>query len=139
GLSVSHTLDLSPLKLEPGASLDIWATGQDVYERDGKRHDVVKSLVRKITIIDPASMAARIAQELSRVRQQAVRLEGSQESLTQNASKLSTAQQQSQQAQLSQRINSQEQAVDQLKQRMERNRLNDPDLAKLLDQSADHL
>lgn len=138
-LSVSHTLDLSALKLSPGDSLEVWAMGQDIYEHDGQRHEWVKSPVRKLTIIDPADLAARIVQELAGVRQQAVRLESQQQVMVENSAKLSAAQLKAQQQQLSQRIASQQQAVEQLEERQQRNRLDDPDLAKLLEQSKGHL
>lgn len=138
-LHVTHTLDLALLKLTPGDELSLWATGQDIYEDQGKRHDPVKSPVRTITIIDPAALSARLVQELASVRQQAVRLEAQQQSLVDDNAKLSAAQMKAQQAQLSQRIAMQQQAVNQLTQRQERNRLDDPELAKLLSQSAEHL
>lgn len=138
-LSVTHTLDLAPLKLEPGSTLEIWATGQDIYEQNGQRHDIVKSPVRKITIIDPAALAGRLVQELASVRQQAVRLENQQRALMDNPARLTPGQLKAQQTSLSQRITSQLQVVEHLTQRQERNRLDDPELARLLAQAQAHL
>ncbi len=130
-LAASHQLDLSKLGLKPGDQVILTAAARDIYELDGKRHDIVRSAPRTLRIVDTASLINQLRNELSAVRQQAIRLEARQ-------TEIRTGEQQqahSRQEQLTQQVSRQKDALQQLKQRAQRNKLDDPQLKDLIQRS----
>ncbi len=132
--AVTHELDLSQLdpKLKAGDELLLAAVVRDVYELDGQRHPAVRSTLRRLLIVDEATLIGQLRSELSGVRQRAIELDGRQRDITKQAdpSKSAGAQQR-----LTQAVQRQRSQVGALKSRAERNRLNDPQLNDMLRQA----
>ena len=119
--------------LKPGDQVILTAAARDIYELDGKRHDIVRSAPRTLRIVDTASLINQLRNELSAVRQQAIRLEARQ-------TEIRTGEQQqahSRQEQLTQQLSRQKDALRQLEQRAQRNKLDDPQLKDLIQRSKD--
>ncbi|MCC6581624.1 MAG: hypothetical protein IT440_14425 [Phycisphaeraceae bacterium] len=130
-LGIATTLDLAPLKLQPGDEVQITAAAQDVYELHNQRHAAVRSSPRRLRVIDAATLIGQIRGELAALRQQAIRLASQQEEL------LSQPAQQSQagQSQMTSRVAAQRQAVQRLAQRASRNRLDDQAVSGLIEKA----
>ncbi|MCX5662543.1 MAG: hypothetical protein NTW19_22910 [Planctomycetota bacterium] len=132
-MSVDKTLDLAPLKLQPGDELLATAYARDVFDLDGARHEPVRSPPRRLRIIDAAALVAQIRTELGGVRQTAINLSNRQrELLDPPADKAQPGQQD-----VTARIDAQAGLLRSLEDRVERNRLEDPALAGLLKKASD--
>ncbi len=134
------TLDLGPMALSPGDVVLVRATASDVFELDGLRHPVVRSAPRRLQIISPIDLARMLRRELSTVRQNAIRIEARQAEIEDDVIAegpqpgLDRAQ-----AQIGERIAGQREAIDELRERLEMNRLGDEQLSTLVQRSADLL
>jgi len=135
-LEAEHVLHLQGLGLKPGDEVLLTAVGRDVFELDGDRHEPVRSLPRRLRIIDSASLIGQIRNELAGVRQQAIRIKDQQRRLLDSpASPVA-----SDQHQISQSLEAQGARISSLQQRAHRNRLSDEDaghLLQLMDRSAE--
>ena len=137
-MNLHHELDLSPLSLQTGDSLALTAVARDVFQVEGRRHDPVRSSSRIIHIINAATLVQQIRTELAGLRQQAIRLETRQVHLMD----LTPLRGESRQRELGRRLETQGTLVQSLKDRIQRNRLDDEHarpLTRLLGQTAELL
>jgi len=133
-------LDLAGLGVQDGDVVHIVAAARDTFVQDGRARDPVESSVRRLRIISEIEFASQLRRQLSAVRQNAIRIEATQselqDSIIDDSVQPGTERAQ---AQISERISQQQQAIDEIAQRMEENRLDDEQLASLLSQSRDLL
>lgn len=71
-LTTSARLDLSTLGLVPGDEVWITAVATDAYELDGRRHEPVRSPVRRVRIISPDQLNELLWSELAGLRRTAI-------------------------------------------------------------------
>lgn len=138
--SVSYTLEIGKIEPPPQPGEEVWVTAMvtDNYEIAGARHEAAKSLPRKLRIIKEEDLVAQIRTELSAVRKIAMRLDEEQGELKRTVEKGSvTAEDRHRQAALTQRIATQDETIQRLTQRAERNRLSDDSLTGLLKDLSD--
>ena len=128
-LEVSHLFELAPLALEPGDEVVVTALAKDVFALEGREHEPAASTPRRIRIIDEAELLDQIRGELASLRQDAVRMEQTQRRLLDTPADLAEGRQ----GDLSRRIQRGGERVEQLAQRMERNRMDAPGLRDLLE------
>jgi len=134
-LVATHTLDLAKLGLKPGDAVTLTAIAQDVFNLDGKRHDPVRSTPRTLRIVDAAALINQIRNELGGLRQQAMRMDARQQELKQS----DPATAQPNQEQLTQTLTRQQEAIEGLNQRMQRNKLDDPQIGEMINRAKDLL
>ncbi len=130
-LTASHAFDLSKLGVKPGDTITLTAIARDGYDLDGKKHDPVRSTPRTLRIVDAATLTNQIRNELAGLRQQAMRIEARQQELKEN----DPATAQPRQEQLTQTLARTAEAVEQLGQRVKRNKLDDPQMSELLNRT----
>lgn len=131
-LDTQTQLDLSVLELRPGDALSLTAVAHDVYELDGVRHEPVTSTPRTLRIIDEPTLTAQLRTELAGLRQQVVRLEQTQQRIADEQPPSVT---QPQQEQITRRLEAQTMLLDELSDRMRRNRLEDPPMGEMIQQA----
>lgn len=133
-------IDLSQLALTEGDVILVTAVAQDGYELNGETHEPSVSPPRRLRVISELDFATQLRRQLGVVRQNAMRIETLQAEL-QDSVRDDGVQPGTEraQAQLSERIAAQAQTVDELRQQMRSNRLNDDQLESLLNQSRDLL
>ncbi len=134
-LRVSQALDLQSLGLKTGDQVLLGAVAQDVYELNGDRHDPVRSTLRRLLIIDTATLIGQARAELAGVRQQAIRMRAQQRSLLDEPANRA----QSRQEQITDYLKAQAQQIAKLDQRLSRNRLSPEEagqMYQLLDRAA---
>lgn len=136
----SESLELESLGVAPGDVLTLNAVAEDRFDLNGQRHERVTSAPRTIRIISEVELGKQLRSQLASVRRSAVRLDTQQAELSAAAhnGRFDPALERSQ-AQVSERLRSATQAVQELAARATRNRLNDEDLAATLAQSQDLL
>lgn len=127
-LAVEHRLDLSTLDLRPGDELWINAMGVDIAP--GEREPVVSSR-RVLRIIDEETLTAQIRRELESLRRAAMRLDETQAAVMERTGRGERTA--GEQSAVSQRLRAQENLVGELRERVERNRLDDSSLRGLLE------
>ncbi|MHC4447317.1 MAG: coiled-coil domain-containing protein [Planctomycetota bacterium] len=138
--TVESELDLAPLDLAEGDVVVVTGVAEDVFELDGRTHEVVRSPARRLRVISELELASQIRRELSAVRQNAIRAEALQAELQDGVIEegvqpgLERAQ-----AQIGERVAAQREFVDEIDQRRWRNRLEDEQLASLLARARDLL
>lgn len=130
-LTASHEFDLSKLGLKPGDNITLTAVAQDIFNLNDKRHDPVRSTPRILRIVDAAAFTQQIRSELAGLRQQAMRIEARQQELKAN----DPATAQPRQEQLTQTLTRQAQAVQQMSDRIKRNKLDDPGITEQLNRA----
>lgn len=143
-LELDYTLNLAPLALLPGDEVLITAIGGDIYELDGEQHELVRSETRRLRIITERELADQVRRALRGVRNSAQSLERNQRIVSRRTQEGQPGENAEQQGDLSRRIAAQEETIDTLRQRLERNSPEDlgvlEDLlertAGLLDQAA---
>lgn len=137
---LEQTLDLSMLDVEPGDTVTLVATAVDTYAIDGKTHEVAESSPRRLRIITDAEFVEQVYQNLSAVRDNAIRIEQEQRDLRERLSKGQTRPGDLRdQSRIGQQIQRQREALDQISDRVRNNRLGDRDLEELMAESSDLL
>jgi len=136
---VEYELDLGALQLDAGDEVHLVGLAYDIFEdASGVARRPSASLPRILRIIDEERFIEEVRSRLADVRQQAIRLAEGQRELRERTTERgvdpSTARTQSQ---IGQRIERQLDALDDLAQRVERNRLDDAALDDLLGESRD--
>jgi hypothetical protein len=138
---VEASLDLSAFDLREGDVVLLTAIAADNRGApDASAHQSVTSPVRRLRILSELDYAAQLRRQLSAVRQNAIRMEAQQAELQDDLAEhgpqpgIERAQ-----AQIGDRIAAQREMLAELRADMERNRLDDAQLAELLQQSADLL
>ncbi len=138
--TLSEDLELKTLSLSEGDVVLLRGVAVDVFELDGLRHPAVRSPPRRLRIIGELEMAQRFRRELGAVRQNAIRIEARQSELEEDvAAEGPQPGMERAQAQISERIAAQRQAVGEVLERMEQNRLADEQLQGLVVQAGDLL
>jgi hypothetical protein len=139
-LLASTTLDLSTIEgLKPGDELWITALAADAFELDGRRHEPVRSGVRRLKILSRQELVEQIWSELSALRRTAIKIDQDQaETAKLNpqpgpAGEEAARRVERAQAGLTERLSRQTGTLDRLKQRARENALADPALDKVLE------
>lgn len=136
---VSAALNLGDLGAKPGDEITLSTLAQDVYDRDGERHAVVRSAGRKLFVISEAQFVEQVQNELAAVRDAAMRLDQDQHDLTAKASQQTLPQQVAAQRSLTQRLTPPAELVDRLSKRIERNGLSDQAMSGMLKDAQESL
>lgn len=131
--TVQATIDLSKFDLKPGEELWLTALAADNYELSGAKHEAVKSSPRKLRIIREEDLVEQVRTELAAVRKIAMRLDEEQGELQKAVQTGSvSADERRHQEGLGQRIGQQNETVQRLSERVQRNRLKDEAISGLL-------
>ncbi len=138
-LNVKAMLNLESLELEPGDLVLVDAVARDVYRLDDQTHEPVESTPRRLRIIDRATMIEQARSDLAGVRRQAVRLQNQQADLIERDAQAGSEAQRAGQQRVTEGIASQARRVEQLRERLDRNRLDESSLDELIQQSRDLL
>jgi len=124
--TASATLELEVLDLEPGDEVWLTALVSDTFALDGEHHEAVQSAVRRLRIISESDLVEQIRSELAGVRSAAMRLDAEQARVSAGlANGEQTSELARQQGDIEARIERQQEIVDSMADRMERNRLED--------------
>ncbi|MFK7789993.1 MAG: hypothetical protein AB8C95_10955, partial [Phycisphaeraceae bacterium] len=135
-LALDYTLLLSELNLLPGDEVLITALGQDIYELEGQRHDPVASETRRLRVITEQELADQVRRVLRGVRNTGQSLERNQRLVAERTDNSPPAETAEQQGDISRRIAAQQDTVEALRDRLERNRPHNLDaLEDLLDRA----
>lgn len=131
---VRTTVDLSSHDLKPGDELWLYAVASDIYAVGGRAHPPVRSAPRRLRIISEEDLVEQVRAELAAVRKIAIRLDEDQAELNRaTRSGAISSDDRRRQAGLTQRLQQQHEAVQRLRERVERNRLADEGLKGLLE------
>jgi len=135
-----YELDLNELDVSEGDTIVVYGVARDNYALDGEAHPEVTSTPRRLRVISELDFATQLRRELGVVRQNAIRIESRQGEL-QNAVIDEGVQPgvERAQAEITERLAEQQQAIEQIEQRMRDNRLDDQQMNDLLRQSRDIL
>lgn len=124
-LELEHTLDLNTLALIPGDEVFITAVGRDVYDLDGEARDPARSATRRLRVITEQELADQVRRVLRGVRDTSQSLERTQRILTQRnrdeSGGVDPAETAAQQGEVSRRVAAQQEQIDALKERLDRN------------------
>ncbi|QNN23427.1 hypothetical protein HED60_14460 [Planctomycetales bacterium ZRK34] len=131
-MRLAATLDLSTLKLKPGDEVSVLAIAEDNFILDGLRHDPVESAARKLMIISEEEMTRQLRMDLAELRQRAIRARSAQQRLIESENTPQTA---GQQRDMLERINTLSRSVDQVRDRIARNRMSDQRLTETAEQA----
>lgn len=135
-LELEYALLLKELKLLPGDEVLITAMGQDIYELDGKRHDPVASDTRRLRVITEQELADQVRRVLRGVRNTGQSLERNQRLVAERTQTGPPAETAEQQGDISRRIASQQDTVEALRDRLDRNKPHNLEaLGELLDRA----
>jgi hypothetical protein len=121
-LELDYTLVLGDLNLLPGDEVLITAMGQDIYELDGYRHEPVASDTRRLRVITEQELADQVRRVLRGVRNTGQSLERNQRLVSERTENSPPAETSEQQGDISRRIAAQQDTVQALRDRLERNR-----------------
>ena len=121
-LELDYTLALGDLNLLPGDEVLITAMGQDIYELDGYRHEPVASDTRRLRVITEQELADQVRRVLRGVRNTGQSLERNQRLVSERTESSPPAETSEQQGDISRRIAAQQDTVQALRDRLERNR-----------------
>lgn len=138
--TIERELDLSTLNLRQGDVIELRAIAIDAFEMNGRQHEPSVSPPRRLRIISELEFATQLRRQLSVVRQNAIRMEGMQAELQDAVREdgIESGMERAQ-ARISERIAAERETVDQIEAQLRANRLEDPSLEKLLQQSRDLL
>jgi len=135
---IEHDLDLSEIGVVTGDVIEIVARGSDGFESNGSFHAEARSLPRRLVVISETEFIDVMREQLASVRRNAMRLDGmqsdSQERIRNGGFNTS-----GDQSRIGERIANTTEAVREMRDRIERNRLDDPMLSEMLLQSEDIL
>jgi len=123
-LQLEHILNLAGLDLLPGDEVLITAVGQDVYDLPGfddARPASVRSETRRLTVITEQELADQIRRTLRGVRNTAQSLEREQRIVAGRTEDGQPAETAEQQAQIGRRIAAQQDTIDAVRERLDRN------------------
>ncbi|MGB0767160.1 MAG: hypothetical protein ACPGYV_05580, partial [Phycisphaeraceae bacterium] len=135
-LELDYRLDLEPLALLPGDEVSITALGRDVYELDGERHDEAASDTRRLRVITEQELADQVRRVLRGVRNTGQSLERNQRIVAERTDRNQPAETAEQQGDIGRRIAAQQDTVQALRERLDRNEPHNLDnLGELLDQA----
>lgn len=130
---IEHTLELSPLSLEPGEELWIIAYASDAVAGSLSARDPSASSVRRLRVISELELIEQARDELNATRRAARRLDEQQagiERQTRDAAEPMAAA--GEQRRLSDQLQRQTRLLEELGERLERNRVSDDALAQTI-------
>ncbi|HMN42185.1 MAG TPA: hypothetical protein PKE29_15170 [Phycisphaerales bacterium] len=140
------TLDLSSIPdLQAGDELWITALAADAFDLDGRKHEPVRSSIRKLRILSREQLVEQIWSELSTLRRNAIKIDQDQAEIAKGrppagpASTDASARAERAQAGLTERLARQNQAVARLRQRARENGLTDRNVADVLKNASETL
>ncbi len=137
---LDQEVDLSLLEVKPGDMVTLVATATDTFAFDGATHETAESSPRKLRIITDAEFVEQVYQNLSAVRDSAIRIEQEQRELRERLAKGQTRPGDLRdQSRIGQQIEQQREAVSQIEQRVRDNRLGDRDIDELMAEATDLL
>lgn len=140
--TVATTLDVSKIEPLPKPGEEVWITAvvTDNYDLNGLKHEPVRSPARKLRIIKEEELIEQIRNELSAVRKIAIKLDDEQGDLKRQVGRGEISEEDRRhQAGLTQRIATQDEAIQRLERRAERNKLSDEALTGMLKDLSDLL
>ncbi|MBS0195727.1 MAG: hypothetical protein JSR77_03120 [Planctomycetes bacterium] len=131
------TLDLSPLKLNPGDEVWLTTLASDVFELKGEARAPVVSARRRLRIISEGELVEQVRAELSALREAAKRAEQEQSKVSTRsqeaaANDRAAAEMAPRQDAVTDRLRPMQEAVQRLSKRVDRNRMNDKALEGVL-------
>lgn len=137
----SAPLDIAALGVAPGDEIWLTAFAQDILGASAGERPPTQSAVRRLRIISQSEFIADIQRELSAIRQDAIRIDERQSQLIERLERIPPRVDEARrgQAQVSQRIARQGDAIERVRDRLAENALDDPNLSRLLDQAQDLL
>ena len=139
-LTLEYSLKLQPLKFLPGDEVLISALGSDVYSLDGQTHGEIASETRRLRVITEQELADQIRRVMRGVRNSAQSLERNQRLVserTEGGQPTETAQEQ---GDISRRITAQQDTLDAVRERLDRNQPHNLEsLENLLDRAGEML
>lgn len=137
---LTETLDLTMLNVKPGDTVTIFAAAQDTFVLDGKSHARAVSTPRRLRIITDAEFVEQVYQNLSAIRDSAIRIEQEQRDLMQRLERGQTrAGDLRDQSRIGQQIDRQGESLGQIADRIRDNRLGDRELNDLLAEAQERL
>ncbi|MEM7682680.1 MAG: hypothetical protein AAF288_12045 [Planctomycetota bacterium] len=132
-LPLQAPLELADLGIQPGQTLYLTAVAADVYrDARGDPRAPVRSDTRRLTVVEPQTLVDELLLGLGGVRRDAQRLEADQRA----AEQLEPEPSQREQARIGRGVESIQSALRAVDQRIDRNRLQDPDLQDLLKEAS---
>lgn len=137
-LLAESMLDLSAMPLRPGDEVWVTALAADTFALDGRRHEPVRSLVRKLRIISRDELIEQVWGELTGVRRNAIQIERDQRELAQasaRAGEQAARQNERAQAGITERLARQQDAVRRIGERLAENDAAEPALESVLRES----
>ncbi len=141
-ITLRSGVDLSVLGVRAGDEIRLTALAKDVFvgSGPGDERPATRSPVRTLRVISEAQFIEEVRRELGMVRQSAIRIDAQQgEVQARTGERGADRQARRGQAQVSERVSRQAEAVKNVVSRVQENGLVDPALADLLRQSADSL
>lgn len=137
---LNETLDLSMLDVKPGDVVTIVAAATDTFALNGAVHERALSSPRRLRIITDAEFVEQIYENLSAVRDSAIRIEQEQRDLMQRLERGQTrAGDLRDQSRIGQQIDRQREALAQIAARVRDNRLGDRELEDLMAEAGESL
>lgn len=141
-LSTASTLELSELELKPGEELWITLAAADTFELGGRRHEPVRSSIRKLRIMSREELVQEIWSELGGVRRTAVKIDQDQKETakgTPRTGRDDTRRTERAQTGISERLARQAEAVARAQERIRENGLTDQTLNDVLREASNRL
>jgi len=137
---LAETLDLSMLSVKPGDVVTIIASAVDTFALDGETHERAVSSPRRLRIITDAEFVEQVYENLSAIRDSAIRIEQEQRDLSDRlAQGRQSAGDLRDQSRIGQQIDRQREALDQIEDRVRDNRLGDRELEELMAEASETL
>ncbi|HPO91980.1 MAG TPA: hypothetical protein PL072_00790 [Phycisphaerales bacterium] len=141
-LKTRSTLDLSTLPLEPGDEVWITAVAADAFNLDGRRHEPVRSQVRRLRIMSRQELVEQVWAELGGLRRSAMAIDEDQ-AKTQRSLSEADAERSAKgldqaaraQAGLTERLRRQEESINRAQRQIDQNQLADEGLQRVLDEA----
>lgn len=135
-LELDYSLALKPLGLLPGDEVLITAVGQDVFKLQGVGYGEVRSDTRRLRVMTEQELADQVRRVLRGVRNTAQSLERNQRLVAERTQDGEPAETAEQQGDIGRRIASQQDTIDAVKERLQRNEPRDLDgLEQLLERA----
>jgi len=130
-METAGQLDLAQHAVEPGDQVVVLARGRDVYELEGKQHEPVESTPRPLTIITKPTLLGQVREAMGALRQQSIKLDQRQGQL----SEIEPQDAEPGQRAVSRKLENQQDQLESIDKRLERNRVDEPGLEKQLEQA----
>lgn len=137
---MERDLDLATIGAREGDVIEVTALADDMYALDGETHETARSAIRRLRIVSALDFQTALREQLTLLRQNAIRIEGQQAELQDDVIDdgvqpgIARAQ-----GRISERLADQVSALEEINRRREANRIDDAQLEQLLRDSLDLL